>query len=357
MKTYLWDPSEPVATRILHMNILSGGQETDILHYTHDLQKNVTALFGQQAGRRAQYEYDPYGNPINTTGDAAGLNPFRYSSEYHDEDLGLIYYNYRHYNPTDGRWINRDPIAEQGGRNLYGFVGNRAGWTYDWLGLHSECKETLQNEYQCGPDTTDWFIDIIQKNIELLKQRKKKFEDYTPSIWDSDPTSTHLSRGVYAETEPRWFFYEMVSSQAPWDYKRGIFTSKNCPSAKCKKTITLCGRCYPQDIIGNMNFAIVGRILFSEDILKRGANAAAAKGYTNKAKALLLAYEFDSPDDLRAIGAGFSFYRSQTFTKDSFCKIMNNIPHYELVDAEQKENIQKCKPCSEACQWEPHAIG
>ena len=126
VKTYLWDPSEPVAPRILHMTVWNNGTETEsLLYYTHDLQKNVTALFGQAAGRRAQYEHDPYGNPINTTGDAAGQNPYRYSSEYHDEDLGLIYYNYRHYNPTDGRWINRDPIAEQGGINLYAFVANR----------------------------------------------------------------------------------------------------------------------------------------------------------------------------------------------------------------------------------------
>ena len=136
-KTYLWDPSEPVATRVLHMTVWNNGTETESLYYTHDLQKNVTALFGQAAGRRAQYEHDPYGNPINTTGDAAGINPYRYSSEYLDEDLGLIYYNYRHYNPTDGRWINRDPIAEQGGINLYGFVENRPiaendllGWQY-----------------------------------------------------------------------------------------------------------------------------------------------------------------------------------------------------------------------------------
>ena len=33
----------------------------------------------------------------------------RFSSEYMDDELGLIYYNYRHLNPRDGRWISRDP--------------------------------------------------------------------------------------------------------------------------------------------------------------------------------------------------------------------------------------------------------
>ena len=37
-----------------------------------------------------------------------------------------MYYNYRDYNPTDGRWLTRDPIGEQGGRNLYRFAGNNS---------------------------------------------------------------------------------------------------------------------------------------------------------------------------------------------------------------------------------------
>ena len=48
----------------------------------------------------------------------------QWSSEMNDEELALVYYNYRYYNPADGRWINRDPIAEEGGWNLYGFVKN-----------------------------------------------------------------------------------------------------------------------------------------------------------------------------------------------------------------------------------------
>lgn len=35
-------------------------------------------------------------------------------------------YGYRYYDPVTGRWPSRDPIGEQGGVNLYGFVGNDA---------------------------------------------------------------------------------------------------------------------------------------------------------------------------------------------------------------------------------------
>ncbi len=41
---------------------------------------------------------------------------------------------YRFYNPELGRWINRDPIGEDGGLNVYAFVGNGAIHVIDYLG-------------------------------------------------------------------------------------------------------------------------------------------------------------------------------------------------------------------------------
>jgi uncharacterized protein RhaS with RHS repeats len=52
----------------------------------------------------------------------------------------MYYYGFRFYDPTLQRWLNRDPIFESGGINLYGFVGNNPmmfvdpfgeAW-YDW---------------------------------------------------------------------------------------------------------------------------------------------------------------------------------------------------------------------------------
>ncbi|OLA88851.1 hypothetical protein [Akkermansia sp. 54_46] len=45
-KTYLWDPLEPAATRILAMGLFDEtGTCAEDLYYTHDLLKNTTALF------------------------------------------------------------------------------------------------------------------------------------------------------------------------------------------------------------------------------------------------------------------------------------------------------------------------
>jgi RHS repeat-associated protein len=48
---------------------------------------------------------------------------------------GVTVYGYRHYSPKTGQFLGRDPIAEQGGYNLYGFVGNNGVIQFDRLGL------------------------------------------------------------------------------------------------------------------------------------------------------------------------------------------------------------------------------
>ena len=86
-------PLEPVATRILAMSVFDEtGTCVEDLYFTHDALKNTTALFGILAGRRALYEYGPYGNVLKMEGNAAEINPFRFSSEYFDKETGLVQY-------------------------------------------------------------------------------------------------------------------------------------------------------------------------------------------------------------------------------------------------------------------------
>jgi RHS repeat-associated protein len=101
--------------------------------YTLDANKNVSDLTDVQGNVVAHYEYSPFGTHV-ATGSYTG-NPFRFSSEVFDSETGLIYYNYRYYNPNLGRWINRDPIEEQGGWNLYVMIGNNVNNKMDNCGL------------------------------------------------------------------------------------------------------------------------------------------------------------------------------------------------------------------------------
>ncbi|MBQ3218180.1 MAG: hypothetical protein IJB33_07010 [Akkermansia sp.] len=58
-----------------------------------------------------------------------------------EPELALVYYNYRHYNPTDGRWLGRDSIEERGDYNLYCFVDNSATCFTDIRGNEFCCDK------------------------------------------------------------------------------------------------------------------------------------------------------------------------------------------------------------------------
>ncbi len=109
----------------------------DEIHYpVYDGNGNIMALIdANTATESARYEYGPFGEPLRTTGPMANQNPFRFSTKYTDNETGLLYYGFRYYDPVTGRWLNRDPIEERGGLNLYAFVGNDPVNRWDYLGL------------------------------------------------------------------------------------------------------------------------------------------------------------------------------------------------------------------------------
>ena len=171
VRSYLWDPSEPEATRVLAMTRweANGTQVKEHLYCMHDAMKNVTSLFGEARGRRALYEYRSYGGLVTSEGNMAQENKFRFSCEYMDDELGLIYYNYRHLNPRDGRWISRDPIKEEGGWNLFAFVGNSPIHVNDNKGLsEDEICNVINKNNKTIDEVRAGFDPILQKIGDLI---------------------------------------------------------------------------------------------------------------------------------------------------------------------------------------------
>ena len=93
----------------------------------------------------------------STGGTFATTISFRFSAKYTDAETGLLYYGYRYYQPSTGRWLSRDPQEEQGGVNLYTFAENVPVNLFDYLGLQSSCStchtpkelQTLQPKKHC----------------------------------------------------------------------------------------------------------------------------------------------------------------------------------------------------------------
>jgi RHS repeat-associated protein len=71
-------------------------------------------------------------------GTFAAANPWRFSSEFAEGDTETVYYNYRHYGPIMGRWLQRDELQDDDIRHLlYQFVENDSVAKSDVLGNKS----------------------------------------------------------------------------------------------------------------------------------------------------------------------------------------------------------------------------
>jgi len=108
---------------------------TSTYYPCYDANGNITAYVDESGYVKAKYAFDAFGQTINQGGDMASTFSHRFSTKYADDETGLYYYGFRFYAPGLGRWVNRDPIEEQGGVNVYGFVGNNGFGLVDSLGL------------------------------------------------------------------------------------------------------------------------------------------------------------------------------------------------------------------------------
>ena len=140
---YVWDPVEPVATRPLVWMRMATNPPASISHfYTHDGSKNVSEILNSGGSTILHYDYFTFGalrNEYFVTNDFLLIvNPWRFSSEYFDDEIGAIYYNFRHYEPCCGRWSSRDPAGEDFGPNLVAYVNNVGTGETDVLGLFDD---------------------------------------------------------------------------------------------------------------------------------------------------------------------------------------------------------------------------
>jgi RHS repeat-associated protein len=109
----------------------------------YDGNGNVMALVSMSGGTNcAAYEYGPFGEVIRATGPMSKANPFRFSTKHQDDETDLLYYGYRYYSSSIGKWLSRDPIAEEDAENLYEFVGYSTINRQDYIGLLSIDKKT-----------------------------------------------------------------------------------------------------------------------------------------------------------------------------------------------------------------------
>ena len=93
----------------------------------------VTELTDSTGTVAKAYGYDSYGNILETTGSLD--QSYGYSGREFDQESGLYYYRARYYDPSNGRFLQKDPIGLYGGINTYRYVRNNPPNGTDSSGL------------------------------------------------------------------------------------------------------------------------------------------------------------------------------------------------------------------------------
>lgn len=154
-----------------------GGPDGPKTYYPlYDGNGNVTGLADPATGAAvARYERGPFGEPMRATGPVAAANPVGFSSKYTDEETGLVYYGARYYNRVVGSWLNRDPIGQAGGANVYGAAENDFVNKGDALGLWTQVYRSGREwaDVCSDSDSDDW--PSLATDVTLDQEQANKW--------------------------------------------------------------------------------------------------------------------------------------------------------------------------------------
>ncbi len=141
---------------------------TTAQYYHQDGLNSVVALTNAAGTTDASQRFDAWGNKLASTGTAPH---YGYTGREPDE-TGLIFYRARYYDPTAGRFTQRDPIGFDGGINYYSYVNNNPLKYHDPSGLDAVLNwsgNTLNINVRyvyTGPNVTPEIVSRFNNGIE-----------------------------------------------------------------------------------------------------------------------------------------------------------------------------------------------
>ena len=115
-----------------------GGEAMDalagsVVTCAYDANGNITEYVSGSGEILSHCDYSAFGRELVQSGCDDFIH--RFSTKPYCRNTGMLEYQLRRYRPRCGRWMNRDAIEEEGGLNLYGYVGNASIYKFDYLGL------------------------------------------------------------------------------------------------------------------------------------------------------------------------------------------------------------------------------
>ena len=176
-------------------------------YYITNVQGDVMSIVDGTGAVVAEYEYDPYGNILSTTGTLADtlgqINPLRYRGYVYDQETELYYLQSRYYDPGIGRFLNADAFAstDQGilGHNMFAYCLNNPTKYADNCGLRP--IQTLNTANTWG----DFWEEVIEA-WEKHANRNDEQDDYIEELRTQYETDTALIRYIENNwNKQRWY--------------------------------------------------------------------------------------------------------------------------------------------------------
>jgi RHS repeat-associated protein len=139
IKQWVWCGDQPCEERDANGNVTKRfyvlGEQIGGTPYffTRDHLGSVREMTDGNGAIRARYDYDPFGRMTKISGDLDA--DFGFAGDLYHQATNLNLTLFRAYDPNLGRWLNRDPLGERGGLNLYGYAGNNPICFVDPFGL------------------------------------------------------------------------------------------------------------------------------------------------------------------------------------------------------------------------------
>ncbi len=158
---------------------------------------NGTAVLNTSGVVQERYAYSAFGvrrimaadfTPRTTSSYAWD---FSFQGQFRDVETGWSNYGYRFYVPLLGRWINRDPIGEKGGNNIYLFINNDSINRNDFLGNIPE-----QRKYRVLLTCTKKLLWRCECQAEFYVESKDFSESGYGGDFRSDPAARDAAERV-----------------------------------------------------------------------------------------------------------------------------------------------------------------
>lgn len=245
----------------------SGGQ----YWYHYDQHGNVISMTDSSGHSIATYNYDAWGNITSkwgTTGtgsEIVDLNPFRYSGDWYDNEIGKYFLNARYYDSQIGRFLSKDPITMTVGHalglNSYQYAYNNPVSFVDHNGMRPE----EVTDY--GPSDSYMPADYSEKQIK----NRNKLVSHSGGSAGSKTLSPVPDSAEYLYGDKKAYLGK-VDNKAEWDIQKGALGAKTSFSAGGEsQSIRNFGAAYA---VGNANIGAT----YNKGQIQIGGEATLAEG-------------------------------------------------------------------------------